>query len=84
MNNFVYFIDFNKIYLFVIYHLFGECIMHFSLKGALLLRYKSGAKMFYIHSRFQNVPVCPISASGEKFNQRNMQNIPVVEIFDPS
>jgi len=28
-----------------------------------------------------NVTFCPISASGSKFNSRNIQYIPVVEIF---
>jgi hypothetical protein len=29
----------------------------------------------------QNVPFCPISASGSNFNPQNIQDIPVVEIF---
>jgi len=32
-------------------------------------------------SQFQNVPFCPIPASGENFNPRNTQCIPVVKIF---
>ena len=32
-------------------------------------------------SQFQNVPVCPISASDSNFNPRNTQCIPVVKIF---
>jgi len=32
-------------------------------------------------SQFQNVPFCPISASGSNFNPRNTTCIPVVKIF---
>jgi len=32
-------------------------------------------------SQFQNVPFCPISASGSKFNPRNTPCIPVGKIF---
>jgi len=32
-------------------------------------------------SQFQNVPFCPISASGSNFNPRNTPCIPVVKIF---
>jgi hypothetical protein len=32
-------------------------------------------------SQFQNVPFCPISASGSNFNPRNTQCIPLVKIF---
>jgi len=32
-------------------------------------------------SQFQNVPFCPISASGSNFNPRNTTCIPVVKLF---
>jgi len=32
-------------------------------------------------SQFQNVPFCPISASGSNFNPRNTKCIPVVKII---
>ena len=37
--------------------------------------------MINLTSQFQNVPFCPISASGSNFNPRNTTCIPVVKIF---
>jgi hypothetical protein len=40
-----------------------------------------GYKPYNHLSQFQNVPFCPISASGSNFNPRNTTCIPVVNIF---